>query len=71
MWGWITLGEFMEGRLDVFFGALERLAEVVKLLHIAVEGELFEDGAVGDGVFDAAEGAEGAGVEFDGFDGLG
>ena len=61
----------MKGGFDVLFGALERLAEVVKLLHIAVEGELFEDGAVRDGVFHAAEGAEGAGVEFYGFDGLG
>jgi len=61
----------VEGGLDVLLGALKRLSEIVKLLHIAVEGELFEDGAVGDGVFEAAEGAQGAGVEFDGFDGLG
>ena len=31
----------------------------------------FEDGAEGDGVFQVAEGAEGRGFEFDGFDGLG
>jgi hypothetical protein len=71
MLGWGALGEFVEGGLDVGFGALVGFAEVVELLDVAVEGEFFEDGAVGDGVFQVAEWAEGAGVEFDGFDGLG
>jgi hypothetical protein len=61
----------VEGGLDIGFGALVGLVEVMELLDVAVEGEVFEDGAVGDGVFEVAQGAEGAGVEFYGFDGLG
>ena len=61
----------MEGGLDVGFGALVGLVQVVELLDVAVEGEVFEDGPVGDGVLQVAQGAEGAGVEFYGFDGLG
>jgi ORF6N domain len=61
----------VEGRLDFGCGALIGFIEVVELLDVLVEGEFFEDGAVGDGVFQVVQGAEGAGVEFYGFDGLG
>src|SRR3984957_17456569 len=52
-------------------GTLVRLAEIPELLHIAIAGELFEDGSIGDRKFLRGQRPERALIEFDGFDGLG
>jgi hypothetical protein len=50
---------------------LVRFAKIVELLHIAIEGEFFQDSAVRNGRFFDAERTKSTGIQLDRLNGLG